>query len=213
MDLFEPVDKDGKLSGNTVLRYHRLISSILTVAVEWQVILNNPADRARSPRVEKKDPHYLDDIQARDLVEKLSGEPILYRTMILLLIYSGIRRGELYGLKWADIDMDTGVLSVNRALQYLPGRGLFEKEPKSASSNRPIKLPEISIRLLREYLAWQSEQRLLCGDRWIDNDLVFANRDGGPRNPDELTKWFGALSRRTDFQRCLRIACDTPTQA
>ena len=89
----------GKLSDKTVLHYFRLISTILNSAVvDDQALLANPAKRVRPPHVERTEALYLDEVQAAHMIELLEKEPIQYRTMILLLLYSGMRRGELCGL-------------------------------------------------------------------------------------------------------------------
>lgn len=94
-------DKTGKIIGNqdlapkTILHYHRLISSMLNKAVKWQLIDENVAQRVDPPKVPYKEAKFLDDEQARQLILLLENEPIQYKTMIILLIYTGIRRGEL----------------------------------------------------------------------------------------------------------------------
>lgn len=210
-DCFKPVTSNSKLSSRTILHHHRVISSILETAVHWQVILSNPADRVKAPRVIRSESKCLDEIQSKKLVELLQAEPIQYRTMIILLIYTGIRRGELCGLQWSDIDFKNRVLHVQRALQYLPKQGLFVKEPKSSSSKRAIKLSVYAIQLLKEYKVWQSEERLRLGDRWQqeerekagdnwkDPEFIFTRWNGSPFNPDDLTKWFRSFNREHDL--------------
>ena len=206
-DASSPIDKNNQLSSRTILHHHRLISAILETAVQWQVILSNPADRLKAPRVEKTESKYLDENQAKELIELLQKEPIQYRTMVTLLIYTGLRRGELCGLKWSDIDFTNRVLQVQRCLQYLPERGLFLKEPKSKSSSRAIKISNVAMQLLKEYKKWQNEERLRLGDLWQRRELVkeedcwkvagfvFTRWNGLPFNPDDLTGWFHKFIR------------------
>ena len=78
-----------KLSDQTILHHHRLVSSILQTAVQWQVIANNPASRIKPPKVDHKEKAYLDEVQTKLLIEKLSSEPIQFKTMIILLIFAG----------------------------------------------------------------------------------------------------------------------------
>lgn len=188
-EIFKPVDGKGKLSGNTILHHHRLISSILTAAVEWLIISANPADRVRAPRAERREARFLDEVQARQIIEALSSELLQFRTMIIILIYTGIRRGELCGLKWSDIDFASGMLQVNRAIQYIPKVGLFEKLPKQ-NSVRPIKLPELASLILQEHKNAQAIEAAACGDAWTDMDLVFTRTDGTYYNPDDLSAAF-----------------------
>lgn len=84
-----------KLSPKTILHHHRLISSILTKAVQWQIIKENVANRVEPPKVPKHESPYLDEIQAKELIRLLENEPMQYKTAITLLIYTGLRRGEL----------------------------------------------------------------------------------------------------------------------
>lgn len=188
-DLFTPVEGKTRLSGTTALAHHRLISSILNYAVEWQVIPFNPADRVRAPRSESKEAKYLDEVQARQLIEALQNEPLQFKTMIIVLVYTGLRRGELCGLKWSDIDFAQSLLQVNRAIQYLPTRGIFEKDPKK-KSKRPIKIPSLALRILLEHKNAQEKEAQDCGDAWHDMDLVFTRSDGTYYNPDDLSAAF-----------------------
>lgn len=188
-DLFTIIEKQGSLSAKTILHHHRLISSILETAVKWQVLFDNPARRVKSPKVEKTEARYLDDKQAIAVLEALETEPIKWRTIIMLLVYSGMRRGELCGLTWSDIDYDKGVVNIRKASQYLPGEGIFEKDTKTDSSNRVISLPESTFAMLKKYEAWQSQERLRLGDQWQDTGKVFTQENGLPIHPDSITGW------------------------
>lgn len=187
------------LSGKTVLEHHRLISKILNTAVEWQVIISNPAERVKSPRAEHKEAIYLDSTQANHLIELLDNEPVQYRVAVVVLIYSGLRRGELCGLEWKDIDFDNNIISVCRQSQYLPEKGIFTKGPKNKSSVRTIQLSSKVFKLLLAYRAWQKSERLRLGDQWNDTDRLFTKKDGKPIHPDSITNWFHDFIKKTDI--------------
>lgn len=193
------VSEKKALSGNTALHYHHLISSILSTAVQWQIIAANPAERVKPPRAEQKEAVYLDDSQARRLIELLDSQPVQYRVMVTLLLYSGLRRGELCGLEWKDIDFDKGIIHVCRASQYLPKKGIFTKDPKNSSSERVLQLSEAAFTLLRAYKAWQTGERLKVGDQWNDTDRLFTKWNGLPLHPDTLTNWFHDFIQTTDL--------------
>lgn len=192
-DIFTPVDINKPLSSKTVLHHHRLISTILNTAVEWGVLFANPCDRTKPPRVEKKDPKYLDEVQAAALLDILEQESTDYKTMIRLLLFTGLRRGELLGLNWSDVDFNNCTLQVRRSSLYLPDKGIFEDETKNATSNRIIKLPQTAIKDLKEYKLWQLEQRFKMGDRWVESNRIFTTNDGQPLHPDTLSRWFSKL--------------------
>lgn len=189
-DAFTPVDINKPLSSKTVLHHHRLISSILSTAVEWGALFSNPCDRTKPPRVEKKEPKYLDEVQAGILLDLLETESAEYKTMIRLLLFTGLRRGELLGLEWKDIDFDNSTLQICRTSLYLPDKGIFEDETKNATSNRIIKLSQTAISDLKTYKKWQIQQRFMLGDRWGGTNKVFTTNDGKPLHPDTLSRWF-----------------------
>ncbi len=134
--------------------------------------------------------------QAVSLISALDNEPIQYRTMILLLLNTGIRRGELCALSWSDINLDAAILSIRNNAVYVPKQGIKLDTPKTKSSLRSIKLPQPTIPMLKQYRAWQVEQQLNLGDLWHDNDLLFPSWNGELLRPDTLTSWFSSFIRR-----------------
>lgn len=195
---FEPAE--GKtLSSKTILHYHRLISSIMQTAVYWQVIVANPCDRVQPPKVQKTDIEYLDHEQAIRLLELIQDEPIQFKTAVIVLLFTGMRRGELLGLKWSDVDFSNSVISICRSSLYLAERGVFEDGTKNRTSNRVIKVPASVIQALRQYRAWQSEQRLRLGVGWQGGEYIFTSIDGKPMHPDTLSGWFHRFIQTTDL--------------
>lgn len=188
-----------QLSGKTINHHHRLISSILSQAVYWQVIQSNPAKRVRPPKVVRKEALYLDEEQTARLVELLKGEPYQNQVMIRLFLFSGMRRGELCGLEWKDVDFKKKLITIVRTSQYLPEKGIFTKSPKNETSARTIKLPEHAFDMLKDYRKWQLQCRLRMGDRWKDCDRLFTQADGSPIHPDSITSWFHDFIARTDL--------------
>lgn len=196
-DLFDQAEPEkSTLSNKTVLHYHRLISSILEKAVKWQVIRDNPCRRVELPKVEKKEARYLDDIEAERLLACLDKEPLQYRTAITLLLYSGMRRGELCGLEWQDIDFDNSLIDINKSSLYLSGKGIFNDETKTDSSHRVIKVPPNVIELLRLHKREQNEVRMLTGSKWVNSGKIFVQWNGKPLHPDTLTGWFKKFIRK-----------------
>ena len=101
----------GGLSAKSVLRYHRFISIVLTQAVREGLIPFNAASRAEPPRVEKHQADYLQPADIDAINTALQSEPLKWRTLVHLLMVTGARRGEVIGLRWADIDLDRGACS------------------------------------------------------------------------------------------------------
>lgn len=190
--LFAP-EEDTPLSGKTLLHYHRFLSTILETAVHWQMIPENPCKRVKPPKSDTQEARYLDEASAAELIRALDDEPPLYRTAILLLINTGLRRGELCALRWSDIDFENQTLSVQRNAVYISGKGVQVNSPKTRASIRVIKLPSSCIPMLKQYRAIQAEYRLSIGDLWIsqgDDDYIFPAWNGTIMLPDSLSRWF-----------------------
>ena len=177
------------LSGKSVLHHHRIISSIFESAVKWQVIFDNPARRVEAPKAQNKEAAYLDDKQALEVVAALDNAPIKWRTIVMLLAYSGARRGEICGLTWDDIDFTNQIMRITKSNQYLPEMGIFEKGTKTKSSTRTIKLPIEMFTLLKKYGMWQMGERLKMGDMWQHTNKVFTQENGLAIHPDSITGW------------------------
>ncbi|MGE4213815.1 MAG: tyrosine recombinase XerC [Anaerotignaceae bacterium] len=190
-NVFEQCESEKlRLSDKTIQHYHRLISSILQTAVQWQVIFSNPCDRVKPPKVERKESRYLEDTEVKELLTALECEPILYKAIITLITYTGMRRGEICGLKWKDIDFKNQMINVQREVLYLPQKGIFEDSTKTYSSQRFIKTSDVALSILKSYKSEQNANRLKCGDCWHDDDFVFTQWNGRPMHPDSVTGWF-----------------------
>lgn len=188
--LFEATEEEKTLSGKTLQHYHRLISSIMTTAVQWQVITANPCDRVKPPKAERKEAEYLDETQAVDLLLALENEPLIYKTLFTLILYSGMRRGEACGLEWSDIDLDNGIVDINKSSLYLPEKGIYDDDTKNATSRRVIRVPAPAVALLKELRAYQAQERLRLGDQWQNSKKVFTSWNGKPIHPDTVSGWF-----------------------
>jgi len=200
MTFFEFEDKL-TLSNRTILHYHRLISSILQTAVYWQVIPANVAKRVKAPKVKRSEANYLDEHEVKAVLEKLELEPMKYRTMIKLFLYTGVRRGELAGLEWGDVNWEKNMITIQRSSQYLPKKGIITKETKTTTSDRTIRLPGAVFDMLKEYQEWQNKQKERIGDTWLESDRLFTTFDGHPIHPDSITGWFTDFIKRNKLPK------------
>lgn len=196
---FEDIKTEEKLSSSTNAQHHRLISSIMEAAVKWGLVLDNPCRRVQAPKVTTKKGVTLSSEETIRLFKCLSDVPEKYRTAVTVLVYTGLRKGELCGLKWADIDLEKGILTVNGGLEYLPSVGLYEEAPKTENGKRSIKLPTTAINVLKEHKRHQTEDRLALGDRWNNTGYIFTKWDGTPMHPDALYQWFSNFVKRNDL--------------
>ena len=188
------------LMATSVQSYHRTLSSVLGRAVEQGYIPTNPAANVKLPTAESNEPAYLDEPEARQLLELLSNEPIRWRAVITFDLLSGLRRGEILGLRWCDVDIDNCLLHIRQTWNYVPGKGCYIDTPKSRKSKRPLRISQTAVLLLLEYKRWQDHQREIMGDAWIEtDDRVFTREDGQPFFPDTLTQWFHKFVQRNDL--------------
>lgn len=186
----------------SVISYHRTLSSILSRAVKWGYIQINPADAAEKPSLGGHEAAYLEEDDARRLLELLQAEPVKWRAPITFDLLSGLRRAELLGLRWQDVGLDEHTITIRQTSNYLPGKGVYVGTPKTTTSARPLPISTAAIMLLLEYRAWQDTRREQLGDAWEDQDgRVFTTDTGAPMFPDSLTQWFSGFIARSGMPK------------
>lgn len=184
------------LSPKSILEHHRLISKILNTAVRWELINNNAARRADPPSVPYQERKCLDVEEVKRMLFLLHGEPVQYRVMITLLVYTGMRRGELCGLEWKDIDFEHSTLTISRSSQYIGNKQLITKDPKTKAGIRKLSMSATISTLLSDYQRWQEKEKEKVGDQWIETGRLFTQWNGKPIYPDTLTAWFPDFLKR-----------------
>ncbi len=191
-------DGKGGLAARTVLHHHRVLCAALRQAVRWRLLAINPAEAAEPPRPG----HAEIDILMDDDLHKLlkTARPTRSYPAILLAATTGMRRGEVLGLRWLDIDLATGILTVNHTLEETKA-GLRLKEPKTKRSRRNITLPALMVDTLRSHKAAQAQERLMLGLGRDKNGYVFAALDGGPIRPRNFSKEFSRIVERAGVRR------------
>lgn len=195
----------GGLSKRTVHHLHRCLSTSLKVAVSEGLIPTNPCDNAKTVKPEKADIQCLDDEQTETMLKAAaeSRSPTIY-PLITLAVTSAMRRGEIAGLKWKDVDLDEGFLWVKKTLEDTKEHGLVLKKPKTETSKRKIHLPALTVSALRAHKSEQNALRLRLGVGKGGERFVFETfRDDqfGPVRPRALTKMFGSFIAGVDVPR------------
>ncbi|HIW08431.1 MAG TPA: tyrosine-type recombinase/integrase [Candidatus Faecalibacterium intestinigallinarum] len=196
--LFQVQPNTSPLSAATIHAYHRVLSSILKRAVRWRCIPANPAEGAELPSLAGHSAHYLDEPDARRMLQLLLSEPIKWAAPVIFDLLSGLRRAELLGLRWQDVDLDAGLLRVAQSWNYVPGTGTYISTPKTEGSIRCLRISTAAVAILRTYKTWQDGLRSSLGDAWQDTDgRVFTSEMGRPIFPSSLTAWLRKFIRRT----------------
>jgi integrase len=171
---------DCGLSPRTVQYIHVTLHKALKQAVMDGLIPRNIADAVKAPQVHKKEVNPLIPAEVAALLSAASGDRL--EALYVTAVHTGLRRSELLGLKWTDIDLDAGTLSVQRSLDK---DGTFNP-PKRSKSRRTVKLTPQAAEALKGHRARQNEERLQLGSLWENRGLVFPNRSGKPMNADNL---------------------------
>ncbi|MGI6569870.1 MAG: site-specific integrase [Caldicoprobacterales bacterium] len=160
--------------------------------IEFELIHDNPAKRVKNPpKPEKKIVSHYDDEETRKLLSALNQNniPLKYKVAMYLIIFTGMRKAELMGLEWSDIDFKNNEITIDRGSQYDTNIGVYTSSTKNHSSKRTVNVPDAIMNLLSQYKAWQNKQRLKCGDQWHDHDRLFTQWNGKPAHPTSLNIW------------------------
>ncbi len=212
--LLECGRRDGKggLSPRMVRYVHVILSKALSDAVRKRLIARNlaldadppSAKSARAPEMAWWTP---DELAA--FLQFVGGDDLfpLFRTAAM----SGMRRSEVCGLRWGDIDLDTGQVTVRQQLITVDHALIFRERPKSDHGRRSLKVDAETMRVLRVHRQRQVETRLAVGEGWVDHDLVFCGPTGEPLDPESVAKTFDRRVARSGVKRIRFHDCVTLT--
>lgn len=178
--------------GVRTVRYaHSILHRAFEKAVMYGLLVRNPAHGAALPRLHQQEMSVWDDAQVSMFLTAASGS--YYEALYHLAVVTGMRQGELFGLKWSDLQWGTGMLYVQRQVQRVPGKSWSFIEPKTRAGRRPLRLGPESLDVLRRHKEQQDLEREAVGKRWRNNNLIFPNGVGNPMDSDNLRKDFGRV--------------------
>jgi len=179
--------KRGPLAARTVGHAHRVLHKGLADAMRRELLTRNPAALVSPPKVSADEVEILSADQVRAALGAMRGT-VIYPQVVVLLA-TGMRRGELMGLQWGDVDCEVGKLRVERAVEKTKTHGLRIKAPKTRHGRRAITLPAVAIAVLREHRKAQLELRMALGiGKLPDDAFVFGTVEGKVRDPDRITQ-------------------------
>ncbi len=184
----------------TVRLHHAVLRKALDQAVRWRLLTVNPCGAVDPPRAGHTERQTWDGAQARAFLTVTDADE-RHGAFFRLALLTGMRRGELLALRWADVDLDRGVLAVKRTVAPDGAGGWTENEPKSASGRRQIALPPSAVAALRRHRARQVERRLAIGPVWEDADRVFERGDGRAIHPNAVDPELRRLATTAQLPR------------
>jgi integrase len=197
------------LSTRTVRYCHTILHGALAQAERHQLVVRNVSRLTEHPGETRKEMRTLTREQVSGTLLPALAEERLFAA-ILLACGTGLRRGELLALRWQDVDLDKGLLHVRRTLVRVRSYEAHGSErktrlvfhaPKTAQSRRTIPLPEGCVVALKHHKAQQAQERLLLGEAYYDDGLVFCLVDGKPIDPRNFARAFDQMLRKVGLPR------------
>lgn len=186
----------GALAPKTVRGYLSYVSSILKYAWRMEIIAENPCNRVMLPPLIQEERKILDIDQTIYFMGRLSEAPVKYEVFFKLAIFTGLRRGELLGLDWHDIDFEKHIVTVRRNSQYTKRKGTYADVPKTRAGVRVLKLPEFLFDLLKRLRRDQMLEAFRCGIKWSEDCRLFLGKNGEPLHPNCPYNWLKRFSEK-----------------
>jgi integrase len=191
---------DRGLSPRTVQYTHAVLHRALRQAVRWGLVPRNVSEDVDRPRLRREEIQPLNRHQARHLLNTAGESGDRFEALYVLALHTGMRPGELLGLKWEDVNFDEGGLQLNRALA---GKNLTA--PKTKRSRRRIDLSTASIAALKAHRKRQLEERMQKAGLWRDHGLVFPSTVGTPLFHRNVVRAFKDLLKRAGLPQSTRL--------
>jgi len=191
-DIFDVVIAEQFYAKETISKHKRTLHTILANAKRERLIEHNFAskDYILPIRGTKKEVKILNENEAKALAVALTfEEKPQWKYSLLISLFMGIRRGELAGLQWEDIDFENKTMTIARSVQDIVHFGIQVKDPKTETSKRTISMPDKLVEYLKEYKIWWDQRKAYFGDRWKDAKMLFCNENGGPICPGLFRTW------------------------
>lgn len=183
-------EKTGKpLAPKTIRHNLSFISDVFAYAVRMGLLSDNPCSKVIIPKGEVKEKPIYSQEEMELLLTKLTGEPLKYRVFFFLIAYSGLRRSEMLGLEWKDVDFEHNIISVRRTSNYTAERGTYTDTTKTKRSQRTLKISSYIMEMLRELKHEQDECAIKYGNKWVETDRLFTKWNGEPMNNQTPYGW------------------------
>jgi len=181
------------LAASTRRTIYTVLRAVLDCAVRDGLVARNAAAAVKRPTADRREARYLSRDEVHRLLAAAAGDRLL--PLFLLLLGTGLRRGEGLALRWSDVDLEGGHAQVRGTLSRVAA-GLVVTEPKTERSRRAVPLPASVVAALRQHRARQVQERLRAGTAWVDTGLVFTTELGTPLDPRNALRSLTGAARR-----------------
>ncbi len=201
---------------STLHLLHTVLKKAFKDAIRWRRLTHNPCDDIDAPILQHEERPFLNAEQCKQLLKAAQGTDL--ECFLAMALTTGMRRGEMLGLRWSDINMEKQFLSVQRTASFInsasTGKYTFvETSTKTKASKRSIRLTDFLLSVLKLHKKRQLEMRLQAGQEWANKDLVFCNMRGEHFTVTMLTSHYKKLLQECDLPQLhihdLRHSCAT----
>lgn len=187
-----------ELSPNTVIKHHNLLTNTLDAAERQEYITKNPMRAVSPPKKRQREAKFYTPEQLGILLDKAVGTRL--ELPVFICAYLGLRRGELCGLRWSDVDLEHQTITIENT-RTQAGKKEIEKGTKTASSTRTLYLPDTLCDMLKAAKENQQACRAEYKNAYDDNDYVVVMEDGRPFRPNYLSELFGKFLADNDLPK------------
>ena len=184
-------------SPSTIKRKVAVLQSILRLAVKQGLIQTNPANAERldMPKEIKPQVEIFTRQEAIEMLQCLDDEPLQFKAIVYIALFSGARQGEIVALKYSDVDFINCKIRIERSAYKLAGKPLMTKAPKD-NDVRTVSVDAYTIELIKQLKAEQERERLRLGSAWIGEEWLFTQCNGAPMYPQTPSQWFSKFLAR-----------------
>ena len=187
-----------KLSPNTVIKHHNLLTNTLNAAERQEYITKNPMRAVSPPKKRQREAKFYTPEQLGTLLDRAVGTRL--ELPVFICAYLGLRRGELCGLRWSDVDLEHQTITIENT-RTQAGKKEIEKGTKTASSTRTLYLPDTLCDMLKAAKENQQACRAEYKNAYDDNDYVVVMEDGRPFRPNYLSELFSKFLADNDLPK------------
>jgi integrase len=187
------------LSPMSVRHHHTLLHKALQTALEWGLLSRNVADAVKPPKVQPKEMQIWTADEISRFLE--TAKQTKYYALFHLDLFTGLRRSELLGLRWKDVEPILAQLSINRSLHHLKDGSYVFRQPKTAKGKRTIALTPASLSVLQDHYDKCKDIALKLGTKFNDDTLIFCHPENGqPIRPNTITRAWSIIAQKTGLK-------------
>jgi integrase len=191
----------GSLSYKTIKHHLGFLQGVFSYAVRMKYISENPCNGVSLGRKTEEEKQIPTKDEVNAMFIKMQGEPMKYQMFFKIIANTGLRRSEMLGLEWKDIDFETGMLYVRRTSNYSTERGTYtDNDMKTKTSRRSLKLSSRVLELLAEYRTEQEAEAQKLGELRVDTDRLFTTWNGEPMSGNTPYTWLKRFCERNNLK-------------